>query len=121
MEDFYDLQSNSFNDALKNYRDSLKAQRDSAFKQLEQTRRNAYASVMGGANRRGMLYSNFPQRSKLQYNIGTYMPAYNKVQTSYQTGLDTLRSNAVNLWNKIQSYQEAINDLNTYGLGNESL
>lgn len=113
MEDFYDLQGNNFNDALRSYFDALKAQRDASFKQLEQGRRNAYSTIMSGANRRGMLYSNFPERSKLQYNVGTYMPAYTKAQTGYQTGLDSLRNNAVSLWNKIKSYQEAIDDLNS--------
>ena len=116
MEDFYDLQSNSFNDALKAYRDALKAQRDSAYKQLQQNRKNAFSSLMSGANKRGALYSNLPQRAKLRYDAETYMPAYTKVQSSYVSGLDALRNNAVSLWNKIQSYKEQIDDLNNYGL-----
>lgn len=116
MDNWYDYQGNNISEFIKAYRDSLKAQRDSANKQLQQTRKNYQASIMGGANRRGMMYSNFPQRDKLIYDTNIYNPALVKNQTSYQTGLDTLRSNAVALWNKIKSYDEAISDLNTYGI-----
>lgn len=111
MEDFYDYQNNDINQFLKNYRDALGVQRDSTWKQLGQQRRNDYATIMSGANKRGMSYSNFPQRAKTQYMTSTYMPAYNKAQASYQSALDSLRSNAVNLWNKIKSYNEQIADL----------
>ena len=112
MDNWQDYQGNSISDFIKAYRDSLKAQRDANNKQLQQNRRNYYASIMGSANRRGMMYSNFPQREKLAYDVSTYTPALVKNQTSYQTGLDTLRNNAVNLWNKIQAYNEAISDYN---------
>lgn len=111
MDNWYDYQGNSISDYLKAYRDSLKAQRDAANKQLQQQRKNYFASIMGGANRRGMLFSNFPQRDKIKYDTETYMPAQIKVQNSYTTGLDSLRNNAVSLWNKIQSYNESISDL----------
>lgn len=111
MENFYDYQGQDVNAFIRNYRDALKAQRDSAEKQLQQQRRNNFASIMGGANRAGVLYSNLPERSKLQYNTQTYYPALTKIQTSYQTGLDSLRNNAINLWNQIRSYNEAIADL----------
>ena len=116
MENWYDYQDNNINDFIKNYRESLLAQRDSNLKQLQQQRRNYMGSIMGAANRRGMLYSNFPQRDKINYDTNTYNPAVVKNQTSYQTGLDTLRNNAVTLWNKIQSYNESTNDLNNYGI-----
>lgn len=113
MDNWYDLQNNSISDFIKAYRDSLKAQRDSANKQLQQQRRNAFSTIMGGANRRGMMYSNLPQRDKIRYDTETYMPAYNKIQTSYQTGLDSLRNNAVTLWDKIKSYEDSIEDYNS--------
>lgn len=115
MDNWYDYQGNDIDLFIKNYRDSLKAQRDSNLKQLQQNRRSYFTSIMGGANRRGMMYSNFPQRDKLKYDTGVFMPAMVKNQQSYQTGLDTLRNNAVNLWNKLKAYNEAISDLDEYG------
>ena len=112
MDNWLDYQGNSITDFLRAYRDSLKAQKDANLKQLQQQRKNYFSSIMGGANRRGMMYSNFPQREKLRYDASTYMPSQVKAQQSYQTGLDTLRNNAINLWNKIQAYNENISDLN---------
>lgn len=112
MENFYDYQGNNLDEFIRNYRDALKAQRDSNIKQLEQQRRNNFATIMSGANKAGMLYSNFPERSKVIYNTDSYYPAVAKVQNSYQTGLDSLRTNAINLWNQIRSYNEATEDLN---------
>lgn len=115
MDNWYDYQDNDVNEFIKNYRNSLKAQRDSNLKKLQQQRKNYMSTIMGSANRRGMMYSNFPQRDKINYDIGSYAPAVAATQTSYQTGLDTLRNNAVTLWNKIKSYNEQISDLNNYG------
>lgn len=115
MDNWYDYQNNSISDFIKAYRESLQAQRDSNIKQLNQARKNYFGSIMGGANRRGMLYSNFPQRDKLIYDTSTYNPTLSKIQTTYQTGLDTLRNNAIGLWNKIKTYEEAISDLNSVG------
>lgn len=112
MDNWYDYQGNDVNAFIRAYRDSLKAQRDANLKQLQQQRKNYFSSIMGAANRRGALYSNFPQRDKIRYDAETYNPAMAKAQTSYQTGLDSLRNNAINLWNQIQAYNESINDLN---------
>lgn len=120
MDNWKDYQGNDINVFIKNYRDSLKAQRDSNLKQLQQNKRNYFASIMGAANRRGMMYSNFPQRDKIKYDVGTYMPAMVQNQQNYQTGLDALRNNAVNLWNKLKSYDEAISDLDKYGITSSS-
>jgi len=111
MQDFYDYQNNDVNQFIRSYRNALKAQRDAANKQLQQQRRNYYTSLMGAANRRGMLYSNLPARDKIRYDTETYTPALIKTQNSYQTGLDNLRNNAVALWNQIKSYNEALSDL----------
>ena len=111
MENFYATTGEDINEFFKNYRDALKAQRDSSVKQLEQQRRNDFATIMGGANRRGMLYSNFPERAKIKYNVASYDPSLVKLNTTYTTGLDSLRANMVNLWNQKKAYDEAIADL----------
>lgn len=100
------------NPFIKNYREALEAQREAALTQLDQERANQQEAIMSGANTRGLLYSNFPARTKMQYDTQSYLPNVAKVNTSYQTGLDTLRNNAVNYLNTIRQYQEKIADLN---------
>lgn len=94
------------------YRESLDKQKDLAMQSLDQQRRNDFASIMSGANRAGMLYSNFPQRSKLQYDMQTYLPSQVKVQQTYQTGLQKLRDNIINTSNQLKSINDAIAELN---------
>lgn len=96
----------------QNYRESLSRQYESALQNLEQQRRNAQTSIMSGANKAGMMYSNFPERSKIQYDMNTYTPTQTKLHTTYQTGLDTLRKNILNYQNSIKDIQDAINTLN---------
>lgn len=105
--------ANQLNDFYKNYRDSLSRQYQSNLQSLDQQRKNAQASIMGAANKSGMMYSNFPTRSKIQYDQTTYQPAQIKLQTSYQTGLDQLRNNILKYQNSIRDIQEAINHLNS--------
>ena len=112
MDNWQDLQGNDFQTFLKNYRDSLTAQRDAQLKAVEQARKNFGASAMSTANTSGMLYSNFPARTKIKYDTETYYPAVTSFNTAYQTGLDNLRQNAIDVWNSTKSYQEAISDLN---------
>lgn len=112
LEDFRDLQGNNVNDFIKAYRDELKNDFDANVSNLQQQRRNDMASIMSNANKRGMMYSNFPERSKLQYEANTYLPNYKNIYSSYQTGLDKLRSNALSTYNNIKSLQSSINDLN---------
>ena len=97
----------------QNYRDSLDRQYQSALQSLDQQRKNAQTSIMGGANKAGMLYSNFPARSKIQYDQNSYQPAWVKLQNSYQTGLDTLRSNILKYQNSIAEIQDSIAHLNS--------
>lgn len=99
-------------DFYQNYRDSLSRQYESALQSLDQQRRNAQTTIMSGANKAGMMYSNFPERSKIQYDMSTYMPAQTKLHSTYQTGLDTLRKNILNYQNSIKDIQDAINTLN---------
>lgn len=94
------------------YRDSLERQRDLAMQNLDATRRNDFATMMAGANKAGMMYSNFPQREKIKYDAQTYMPAQVKIQTGYQTGLQKLRENTINVANQLKTINEAIAELN---------
>ena len=100
-------------DFYQNYRDSLDRQYQSAVQSLDQQRKNAQTTIMSGANKAGMMYSNFPTRAKIQYDQDTYQPAAIKLQNSYQTGLDTLRSNILKYQNSIAEIQDSIAHLNS--------
>ena len=104
---------NEWQDFYRNYRESLSRQNENDAILLDQQRRNAQASIMSGANKAGLLYSNFPQRSKVQYDVSTYQPAQIKLQNTYQTGLSTLQNNILKYQNSIREIQEAINHLNS--------
>lgn len=94
------------------YRDSLERQRDLSMQSLDNTRRNDFATMMAGANKAGMLYSNFPQREKIKYDTQSYMPTQIKIQRGYQTGLQKLRENTINMANQLKTINEAIAELN---------
>lgn len=100
-------------DFYQNYRDSLDRQYQTAMQSLEQQRKNAQTSIMSGANKAGMLYSNFPARSKIQYDQSTYQPAQIKLNTTYRTGLDQLRNNILKYQNAIAEIQDNIAHLNS--------
>lgn len=104
---------NQIKDFYQNYRDSLDRQYQTAVANLDQQRKNDFTSIMSGANKAGMMYSNFPQRDKIKYDTGTYQPNLVKTYQAYQTGLDKLRSNIVNYQNQIKNITDAINELNT--------
>ena len=113
MEDFELVGPNGTdvnNEFLKQYRDALRNQYDASVSSLKQQNRNNQASIMSAANEKGMMYSNFPQRSKIQAETD-YLKNMSKLHSTYQTGLDKLRSNAVNTYNQIKAYEEAIADL----------
>ena len=112
MENWQDLQNNDINQFISNYRDTLEQQRDLTKQNLQQQRENDFASIMSNANTRGMLYSNFPARDKVKYDVATYQPGLVKAQQSYQTGLDKLRANAIKAWNQNKAIEEKIADLN---------
>ena len=97
----------------QNYRDSLDRQYQSALQSLDQQRKNAQTSIMSGANKVGMMYSNFPMRSKIQYDQNTYQPSLIKLQNTYTTGLDTLRNNILKYQNSIADIQDSIAHLNS--------
>lgn len=94
------------------YRDSLERQRDLSMQSLDNTRRNDFATIMAGANKAGMLYSNFPQRDKIKYDTQNYVPNQAKIQQGYQTGLQKLRENTINMANQLKTINEAIAELN---------
>lgn len=106
------LPENEIKDFYQKYRDSLSRQYQTALQNLEQQRRNDYTSIMSGANKAGMMYSNFPQRTKMQYEMNTYIPNMTKLNSTYTTGLDALRSNILKYQNSIKDVQDAINTLN---------
>ena len=106
--------SDNLGDFMSNYRTALEEQRTADLGNLENQRNLAYTGIMTGANRRGLLHSNFPARDKLRYDVETYEPAKIKIQQSYQTGLDTLYNNAAKYLNQIKSYREKTSDINDY-------
>ena len=101
---------------ITQYRDALERQRDLSLQNLGNTRRNDFAQIMGNANSAGMMYSNFPERTKIQYDTSTYMPNQTKIQSTYQTGLDKLRTNVISLSNQLKNINDAISDLNKTGV-----
>jgi hypothetical protein len=109
-----DEQTQGFIDA---YRDALGRQRDTSLQAVENNRRNAFQNIMGSANAAGMMYSNFPERAKIQYDANTYMPTRSQIETSYQTGLDKLRSNIVNNVNQIAELKDEIASMNKQASG----
>lgn len=110
--DLKDLQGNNINDWITNFRKALAAQNEADIKALDTARENAQTTIMSNANRAGLMYSNFPERSKIQYDTQTYYPALIKAQQSYQTSLDKVRQNAIDLFNQNKNIRDAINELN---------
>lgn len=107
-----DLQGNDIDQFVRNYRKSLGQQYDAGVATLNQQRANDFAGIMAGSNKAGMLYSNFGQRDKIKYDTQSFYPAQVKAFQSYQTALQKLRENTINLYNQNKSIQEAIKDLN---------
>lgn len=95
----------------------LERQRDLAYQDLDNARRNQFQRIMGAANTAGMMYSSFPETSKILYNAETYMPARTQIRNSYQTGLDKLRSNIVSAANSLADYKDEIAALNKQANG----
>lgn len=99
---------------MQKYRDALKRSTDAQVMQLNQQRETDQAKLMSQANTAGMMYSNFPTRSKMQYDTSTYNPNLLKIQSAYQTGIDSIRNKAVELANALKASQESIDDYNYY-------
>ena len=111
-----DEQTKSFIDAYRDhmgqYSDYLSRQYATNLQALDNNRRNQFQNIMGTANTAGMMYSNFPKRSKIQYDASVYEPAKNQMFSTYQTGLDKLRSNTVNMLNTLADYKDEVASLN---------
>jgi DNA repair ATPase RecN len=97
---------------VKNYREALDRQYETNSQALAQQRENTQRSIMAGANKMGMLYSNFPVRDKMIYDQQTYLPSQVKLQQTYRTGLDKLRENYASMSNQLKNLNEAIAELN---------
>lgn len=97
---------------IKAYRESLDRQRDLASQGNLSNRDTAQASIMANANNAGMMYSNFPTREKIKFDTEHIMPRMVKIQQGYQTGVDKLRQNTIELSNQLKEINEAIADLN---------
>lgn len=110
--DLKDLQGNDINKFIESYRKALGAQYSADNAVLAQQRINDQQAIMAGANKAGMLYSNFPQRDKIKYDTQTFYPGRIKAFQSYQSGIDKIRQNAVDLYNQNKTIEEAIADLN---------
>lgn len=109
----------NLNDFLKNYRDTLTNQYGSNVSALNQSKRNTEAQIMSNFNRRGTMYSNLPQREKIK-NETNYLNNLADLRTTYQTGLDKLRNNAVDTYNNIKDLEDQIKDLQDYKADVES-
>lgn len=94
------------------YRESIDKQKDLAMQNLQNQRRNDFQTIMSNANSAGMMYSNFPQRSKIQYDTQTFLPNQIKIQSTYQTGLQKLRENIIKSSNQLKTINDAIAELN---------
>ena len=97
---------------IDRYADALGVQRDLDLQGLDNARRNAHTNIMSNANSAGMMYSNFPERSKIQYDTNVYEPSNNKINSDYVTGLDTLRNNITDSLNTVAHYRDEIAALN---------
>lgn len=106
------MNNNEIQSFIDGYRNFLEHQREMDIQNAGNDRRNAFQNIMSGANSAGMMYSNFPERSKYQYNTYTYEPAIIKAQNTYKTGLDTLRNNVTKTYNSIKDLQDATNAQN---------
>lgn len=106
------------NDFLKNLREALKQSYDAGIAQLNNQRTLDQSAIMNRANKAGVMFSNIPQRMKMQYDTNTYMPNQVKLNQSYQTGLDALRNAGVNAANQVAYYQQMIDHYNTMPTSN---
>lgn len=108
--EFNPLESN--NEFVNNLRTALTESYDAGMANLANQRQLDQSALMNKANKAGVMFSNIPQRMKIQYDTSTYMPAQVNLRNSYQTGLDTLRQNGLNAANQVAYYQQMIDHYN---------
>lgn len=106
------------NDFLKNLREALQQSYNAGIAQLNNQRTLDQAVIMNRANKAGVMFSNIPQRMKIQYDTSTYMPNQVKLNQSYQSGLDALRNAGVNAANQVAYYQQMVDHYNTLPTNN---
>lgn len=100
------------NEFVQNLRTALTDSYNAGMANLDNQRQLDQNAIMNKANKAGVMFSNIPQRMKIQYDTQTYMPAQVKLRNSYQTGLDSLRQNGINAANQVAYYQQMIDHYN---------
>lgn len=108
----------SDNDFLKNLREALQQSYEAGLKNLENQRKLDQSKIMTDAAKAGVMFSNIPQRMKIQYDTNTFMPGQVKLRQSYQTGLDSLRNAGISAANNAAYYQQMIDHYNTMPTSN---
>lgn len=101
------------NEFVNNLRTALQQSYDMGMANLENQRFLDQSAIMNKANKAGVVFSNIPQRMKIQYDTGTYMPNQVKLRQTYQSGLDSLRNAGVNAANQVAYYQQMIDHYNS--------
>lgn len=110
----YVLDNTNPNQFVENLRQSLQGSYDAAQQNIENQKTLDEQTIMSQANKRGTLFSNFPEREKIKYQTNTYLPNSTNAYTTYSTGIQNLQNNTVDLVNQIKSVQDAIAELNKY-------
>lgn len=101
------------NEFVQNLRNALTESYDAGMANLSNQRTLDQAAIMNKANKAGVMFSNIPQRMKIQYDTQTYMPSMVNLRNSYQTGLDSLRQSGINAANQVAYYQQLIDHYNS--------
>lgn len=104
--------NDEINNFINEYRKSLDDQYAADLRNAQNERRTQQRNIMSSANRLGTMYSNFPERMRMQYDTGTYLPTVAKTHQTYQTGLQKLRDNIVGQINNLANINEEIAILN---------
>lgn len=101
------------NEFISNLRTALQESYDTGLANLDNQRKMSHSKIMTDSAKAGVMFSNIPQRMKIQYDTQTYMPNQVSLRNSYQTGLDTLRQNGINTANQVAYYQQLIDHYNS--------
>lgn len=108
----------STNEFVQNLRESLQESYETGMQNLSNQRFLDQSKIMNQANKAGVMFSNIPERMKIQYDTNTYMPGQVSLRNTYQTGLDNLRNAGVNAANQVAYYQQMIDHYNSLATGN---
>lgn len=110
VEENNDQIQDVLNQFMANYTSALNQQYAAEQERLAQERANAQTSIMSNANVGGTLYSNLTGRDKVKYDTSTYLPGLQTAYTTYQTGLNDMRTKAAQLANTLKGYEEQTAD-----------